>query len=106
MNKETMALMVEIFGEEKVSYYQAQIKKALNSEDKYEADHGMIHCGIVLYINSVGDFISKAMIYATLEAFIEGKDSIDLKDILIPCDPIEILELAKKYIDEKEKGND
>ncbi len=101
MNKETYKFLEDIFGRNKVYYYIEEIDEALNCRGKYKDCHGMIHSGIVLYINSQGeDFISKASIYATLEALITGKDKIDVSDVLLPASPIDILKLAKRFIDE------
>ena len=100
--RDTLKFLEGIFGKNKVSYYQKEIDKALGGRGKYKNSHGLIHSGIILYINSAEDFISKTMAYETLEAFINGKDEISVENILIPSDPAEILQLAKKYIDDYE----
>jgi hypothetical protein len=94
--KETYKLVFKT----KEDWYREQIKLAL--EGKIGAG-GFIHTGIILYINAQNEFISKAMIYITLEGFIQNKNKIDASQVLVPENPLKILKLAKKYINREVK---
>ncbi len=104
MSNETYKFLQKVFGDSQVYHYMQHIDDALRCRGKYKDSHGMLHAGIVLYINCQGDeFISKASIYATLDALIAGKDKIDTSGILLPVSPTKILKLAKQFIDNFEK---
>ena len=87
----------QVFGNDE-EWYRQEIKKALECEGKYASECGFIHSGIVLWLQgNLSEFVNKSFIYAVLEAFI-GKDEIP-KNSLEIGNPIEILKLAKEYID-------
>ena len=86
-----------VFGDDE-EWYRQEIGKALKCEEKYASECGFIHSGIVLWLQgNLSEFVNKSFIYDVLESFI-GKDEIP-KNSLEIGNPIEILKLAKEYID-------
>ena len=57
MNKQTIKYFKKIFGKDKLKYYRNEIKKACLGKGKYKDDHGLFNPNIVLYINSLFDFL-------------------------------------------------
>ena len=94
-----MNIYEQIFGKN-IEWYRKEIKDALECKGKYKHDSGLFHPNIVLYIQSeIDDLVNKRFIYDVLEAFIENKESFETSALMIG-DPVEVLKLAKKYVDE------
>ena len=76
------------------------IKQALE-ENSHE-----LHPPIVHYIQQRDDnyFIGKPAIYATLNAFIQGKAKVDMSGVEIPHNPNDILSYALEYVKDKRVG--
>ena len=86
-----------VFGDDE-EWYRQEIKKALECEGKYASECGFIHSGIVLWLQgNLSEFVNKSFIYDVLEAFVRNEEIP--KNSLGIGNPIEILKLAKEYID-------